>query len=246
MSGINFIPAPNGKFNDWQKNFTTVAPGYFTGWGLPTAASDEWDALVTDPGNKQQRWITAYNIVSSGEFTHSQEVEMLDARNSYESGRPDDPDDTSLRLFIKRYIRYNPRVTKAQKQVMGLLVPDEVITQTSPDLAKSEEAGLMGKVASAQHLLQNSEVTVPGQKSKAKGEGVEEIQVFLAFTDATTTTPPDLKDFAYDGTVTWGKYKRNFDPSQVGKKAWYYARVMIKGKTKTYGPPSEYWNAVVM
>ena len=246
MSGKDFIPASNRVFNDWQGNFVTVAHGYFPDWDLPPAADTEWGKLVTVPGNKQTRWKNAWNIVSTGEFTRSQEVEMLKARASYESGHKDDPGDTSLRLFIKRYIRYNPRVTDAQKQEMGLLVPDEVISQTSPELAKSEEAGLLGKVASAQHLLQISEVTIPGQKSKAKGQGVEDIQVFIAFTDATTTTPPDIKDFAYDGVVLRGKYKRNFETSQVGKKAWYYARVMIKGKTRTYGPPSEFWSAVIM
>ena len=246
MSGKDFIPGANGKFNDWQKTFTTVAPGYFAGWDLPTAANTEWDALVTDPGNKQERWKKAWDIVSSGEFTHSQEVEMLEARDSYESGRPDDPNDTSLRLFIKRYVRYNPRVTNAQKQEMGLIVPDEVITQTSSEIATSEEAVLTGKVVSAQHLLHYNEVMVAGQQSRAKGEGVEEIQVFIAFTDADILIAPDLKEFAYDGTVSRGKYKRSFEPSQVGKKAWYYARLMIKGKTKTYGPPSEFWNGMVM
>jgi hypothetical protein len=246
MKSKDFIPGSNVEFNDFQENLVKKINEYLAGWGLSTDAITELATLTSGPNNKKKRWEDAWSIVKTKNFTKAEEAEMLKARKEYESGHKEIPTDTSLRLFITRYIRNNPKVTIQQKVEMGITQPDEEITPTSPGLAKSAGAGLFGKVMNAQHLLQNSEVTVPGQKSKAKGEGVEEIQVFIAFTDATVTAHPDLKEFAYDGTVTRGKYKRNFDPSQVGKKAWYYARVMIKGKTKTYGPPSEYWNAVVM
>jgi hypothetical protein len=242
----DFIPGPNADFDNWQSSFVSTVNLYISGWGLSTDALDEWATLTSEPSNKQKRWKTIWDIVKTKEFTHSQAQECADARKSYESGRRDDPNDTSLRLYITRYIRNNPKVSNTQKKALKITVPDDVITETSPELAKKSEAALEGRIVSASHLMHHSKVNILGQTDTAMGEDVLEIQVFIAFTEATVTTAPNMKDFHFDGLVTRGKYDRVFDPSLVGSKAWYYARNVIKGKTKTFGPPSEFWNGMVM
>jgi hypothetical protein len=246
MASKDFIPGPNGDFDNFQDNFVSVVNTYISTWDLPTGAAAEWAALTSATVNKKKRWTDAWAIVKTKNFTKAEEAEMLQARKEYESGHKEISTDTSLRLFITRYIRNNPKVSVQQKVEMGLTKPDEVITDTSPELSKSVEAVLEGKVVGGAHLWQRSKVTNPTQTGLAKGEGVAEIQVFIAFTEATETTAPESKNFAYDGTVSRAYYKRTFDPSQEGLKAWYYARAMYKGKVKTYGPPSAYWSAVVM
>jgi hypothetical protein len=54
-----------------------------------------------------------------------------------------------------------------------------------------------------------------------------------------------MKDFSYDGEVKRGHYTRVFDLSLENKRAWYYARVRIKGKKITFGPPSDFWEAII-
>ena len=246
MPNVDYIPKANADFDPWQENLITQATAFIPSWALPTYATAEFTLLTATAGKKKMRWDAAWAVVKTKEFTHSQEVEMVEARKDYESGIKKDDTDTSLRLFIARHIRFNPKVTHAQKAAMGLTIPDVVTSETSPELSKAPQAALLGSVKSAEHLMQHSEVGVPGQKSKAKGEGVENIQIFMVITEVSVTTTPNLKDFGYVGIVKRGKFTFTFEPSQVGKRAWYYARVMFKGKSESYGPPSEYWHAVIM
>jgi hypothetical protein len=45
--------------------------------------------------------------------------------------------------------------------------------------------------------------------------------------------------------VKRGLYTREFAPELEGMRAWYYARLRIKGKTITFGPPSDFWGAII-
>jgi hypothetical protein len=170
---------------------------------------------------------------------------MKAARKDYEFGKKTDPTDTSLRLFISRYIRNNPMVTVDQKRDIGITVPDDIKTPTSNINSKISENELSSKVKTMAHLIHYNTVTYAGQNSKAKGEGVDEIEIFIAFTTADVKVPPPLSEFKYDGEVKRGLYTREFAPEQEGMRAWYYARLRIKGKKITFGPPSEPWSAII-
>ena len=246
MTTGDYIPNGRGAFDDWQDNLVTQANSFIPTWGLPTAATAEWTLLTNTPGKKKKRWEAAWAIVKTKVFTRPQEEELIEARKDYESGHRDDPNDTSLRLFIARYIRNNPRVTGPQKLAMGLPVPDEVISPSTDTQSKSPGSELSGKVRQGEHLIQHSDVLIEGQISKALPEGVKCIQIFIAYTEAAVTVAPPKSAFVYDGEVKRGKYNRVFDEAQEGKRAWYYARMLFSGKIPTYGPPSPVWNAVIM
>jgi hypothetical protein len=246
MASNSFIPAPNGEFNNWQANFVKVVNNYSGDWQLSSMAMAEWTALTVGPNSKKAAWEKIWGVVSTRDFKRSEQVEMLAARKSYEYGKKESAKDTSLRIFISRYLRNNPLVSKKQKKEMGLTVPDPVRTPTSAEPSGGAGAEFQGSVAFGTHLVHHNLVRIPGLKSKARAKGVENIQVFIAFTEASVKTPPDMKYFAYDGTVKSGKYVRVFEPEQEAMRAWYYIRLKYKGHTHSYGPPSEYWNAVIM
>ena len=105
---------------------------------------------------------------------------------------------------------------------------------------------LAGKIKKATYLVHYNQVSVPGQKSKAKGNGVENIHVFIYITEASVKTVPDISTFVYDGMVKRGKYVRQFDISQEGKRVWYIVRIMFKGKDQRYSSPSEPWDGIIM
>ncbi len=243
MTNKNFIPGPNGKFNDFQNTLIAFILANMSGWGLPVAAAAEFLLLSATAGKKKMRWDAIWAIILTKAFTHPQEVELLAARKDYEYGRKDDPTDTSIRLFITRYIRNNPKVSDEQKAEMGLTVPDLVKTLSTHVFVGNN---LVGTVSWGEHLVHHNEVVVPGQQSKAKGEGVENIHVFIAFTAASVTDAPALDKFVFDGMVNGGIYKRVFGPEQEAMRAWYFVRMMMKGKDGKYSAPSEIWQSVIM
>lgn len=243
MSKKDYIPTSDSEFFDFQDTFVSVVNTNKAGWDFSPTADTEWTLLTNTVGVKKKLYDDTWSIVKTGSFTRPERLAFLNARQSYESGKMYDPTDTSIRLFISRYIRNNKLVTIEQKAAMGLTIPDEVKTPSTPP---SEGNLLVGSVKSATHLAHHNEIGVPGQDSKAKEDYVENIHVFIAFTDASVKTAPDEKEFVYDGIVKYGVYDRNFAAEQEGKRAWYFAKVMSKGKGGSYGPPSSTWNGVIL
>jgi len=242
----DFIKRPDAEFDAWQDNFVTKVNLYKAGWGLSADALAEWTLLTVTPGDKKAEWMVRWAKVKSGEFTHSDIVFKDSSRRSYESGDANNPNDTSLRLFINRYIRHNTKVSDGQKADIGLTIPDENKTPAPGVDGSSVLREVAGQLMKNEHLYQLSLVNTPGVKSLAKGTGVEGIEIFMAFTPpASVIVPPAAKDYAFDGESTGGYYKRQFDEGQEELKAWYKARKRFKGKTKTWGPFSKPWSGTI-
>jgi hypothetical protein len=246
MASRSFIPNSNALFNSWQKQFTNVVNEYSTSWQLPPAAAAEWTWLTVGANSKKTRWENSWNIVSTRNFTRAQRTEMLDARKSYEYGRRFNAGDTSLRIFISRYLRNNPLVTNSQKAAMGLTVPDNVKSQTTIHTPGVTSTDFQGTVKYGTHLTHHNEIWVPDHESKAKAKGINSIQVYIAIKETFDKTPPDLKEFVFTGTVKRGKYAHVFDSSQEGMRAWYFVRLLLNGQQHVEGSPSTFWHSVIM
>ena len=244
--GADFIPRPNGEFDSWQKNFIIKAASFLTGWGIGTDGMAEWNVLQGSTNVKQARWTAAWAKVSSGQFTKADDVEMVAARKNYESGDKENVEDTSLRLFISRYVRNNKKVTVEQKSQCGLTVPKSTKTPTNPDTVKAlTEAEMVISVKDTKHLLHVLKIT-QDKKSVAKGKGVDEISVYMALTASSIKVAPDTSAFAYDGAASRGLYTHTFSADQVDMRAWYITLKKYKGKTKKLGTASVATNAIVI
>jgi len=243
MPTNDFIPSKNHEFNDFQNTFVNFVNLNIASWDLTDTAIAEWALLTNMPGQKKMRWDDAWQIISTGNFKRSQNVELKGARKAYESGNKTNPEDTSIRLFINRYLRNNIKVSVKQKAEMGLTIPDELKVKASEIISSRV---MVGSVTVARHLVHRSTIYVPGRKSRAKSPGIESLVVFIAFTDAQTHVEPEITKFSFDGTVKGGLYKREFDPSQEGLRAWYFVRALKKGRVQKYEPPSKMWSAVIM
>lgn len=241
----SFIPAARSPFDEWQLNFVTQVDLFKVDWDFTTKIDDEWKLLTQTAAKKKMRWDTINAIIATNNFKPSDVAELKKARKDYEFGKKDLAEDTSLRLFITRYIRNNPSVTFEQKRIIGITLPDDIPTPISDSNAKISGNELISKVRSMSHLIHYNTVNYAGQLTKAKGEGVDQIEVFIAFTAGDVKVAPPLSEFKYDGEVKRGLYTRKFDASQEGLRAWYYARLRIKGKTITFGPPSDIWGAII-
>jgi hypothetical protein len=244
-SGKDYIPRSNALFSPWQNNLVAKVNIFKVGWNWAPDTDTEWALLSATLEKKKLKYDKAWLKVSSGVFDSADEQRLKDARKDYESGDKLNPDDTSIRMFINRYIRFNPLVSNDQKVDMGLIVPDDINTPISDSNAKISGNELIGKVRTMKHLIHYNAVTRVGETTKAKGPGVDEIEVFIAFTDSDVNTPPPLKDFQYDGEVKRGLYTRTFTSDQEGMHAWYYSRLRIKGKKVSFGPPSDIWGSII-
>ena len=241
----NFIPSADNQFDGWQLTFVEAVNNYKSGWGWTIAIEAEWTQLTNTPDKKKLAWDKAIAITRTHNAKPTEILIMREARKDYEFGDKKNPADTSLRIFINRNIRFNPHVTLDQKREMGLTVPDEIKTPTSDYKLKISGIELEGSAKNISRLHQISSINTPGQKSKAKGEGVDAIEIFLCITEISVKVAPELKDFQLVGEVSRGTYAHTFPPESEGKRAWYYVRIRIKGKVKTYGSPSAAWSAII-
>ncbi len=238
MPSKDFIPHDCHLFNDWQNNLINVANSHIESWGLTNLALEEWTLLTMTERKKKKRWEAIWFVVSKKDSKSSEKTELRSARKDYENGNPRNPKDTSLRLFITRYIRDNTKVTTQQKAEMRVTVPIDSQSSASPTTSKNAQKELQGSVTMIKHLYHQSIVKVIGRKSLALGEGVYSIRVFIAFTQATDKTPPSIEKFKLDGTVSLGKYPPTFTEEEECLRAWYYARIVFKGRKKRYVPPA--------
>lgn len=246
MASKSFIPNANGLFDNWQTQFVKVVNVNSAGWHLSESALTEWAWLTVGAKSKKTRWENSWAIVSTRNFTRSQRAEMLDARKSYEYGKRFNAADTSLRIFISRYLRNNTFVTSQQKAEMGLTVPDTVKSPTTMFTPGVTSNQFQGTVQHATHLTHHNKVVVPGHESKAKAKGINSIQVYIAIKESSDLIPPDVKEFSFAGTVKRGKYIHFFDSSQEGMRAWYFVLLLLNGQQHVEGSPSMFWHAVIM
>jgi hypothetical protein len=223
-SGVDFIPTEIAELVAWQYNFVAQVNANKAGWNWNSDATAEW-ALLTGPNNvKQARFLAAYAIVSSKEFKHSDEEELKLARQSYISGDKNNPADTSIRLFIKRYLANNIHVNGTQKKALRITVVDEVKTAAFDPSIRLVGTQLALKKQS--HLAMEIEVNYPGTKSKKKQKGVKDVMLYMLVQTASVTTIPDpvTAPYTYIGDMKRGVFTAHFTLSQEGMAALYVMR----------------------
>ncbi len=245
MSNLDFIPRSDYSFDSWQINFVKKVNELKSSWNLSAAALTEWTLLTETPGTKKKEWDSVWAIVSSRLFDKADTQRKKDACRSYESGNKNNPQDTSLRFYINRYIRYNPLVTNDQKVEMGLRVPDTIKTPSPGFTASGLDPSVLGAVKAMHHLIQTSQVITPGANHRGLDKGVEAIEIYLYVAETTAKVAPPIRDFDLVGEVKNGWYTHRFDPEQEGMRAWYIARKRFKGRKRTFGPFSEPWSGLI-
>ncbi len=227
-SGINFIPAPHGEFDDWQDNFVLQVNAFKAGWNWNSDAVAEWALLTTaigPPINKQARWVAAWAKVKSKIFTHADELEMLAARKTYESGDKENPADTSLRLFIARYIAKSVKVTTIQKAAMRL-TDGTTTTHTPAPLPGAKLIPTHLALKKQIHLSIQIEVIYAGTISKAKQKGVKNVCLYMLVQAANLTTIPDPNNtnYAHIGNMKRGTFIQPFTLAQENEAALFTMR----------------------
>jgi hypothetical protein len=244
MPDHDYIPGGDHEFDNWQSNFVNQVNTFLPLWNLSDAALDEWDLLTNTQKKKKLRWEKTWRVVASKGYKRSDIAEKKAARKDYENGHRNNIEDTSLRIFIARYIRNNPLVTIVQKKKCRLTIPADrhtPTTESNSDFGDSLTVAIW-RMSHFKHIIK---VYVPGKKSVAKGKGIDSIQVYLAITDVNFAAPPKITEYRYDGTVVRGFHSHTFDQNEAGLLAWYITRKIMKGNRKKLGIPSIPYSAII-
>jgi len=108
------------------------------------------------------------------------------------------------------------------------------------DPGTNEEVIVISKIGNLYHELL---VTSADKKGRGKGKGVKDIMIYKAVT-LTTAGAPALSAYIYVGDTDRGFITVIHDESEIGKTAWYIAR--IKNTRGVIGVPSAAVSAAII
>jgi hypothetical protein len=180
---------------------------------IPQAAETELDAAYFD-------WNTAYEITLKP-CTPTDKAEKRRIRRVSEK---------TLRDFINIYLRFHPDVTNADKENMGLHIPDTTRTTIEPP-----------KTEPIFHIVQLGPrilgiVFQDGERRRgSKPENVEGARVHYGVFD---TPPADQEELPASKWATRCPYRIEFRESDRGKRAYFSLRWEIR-RENGEGPWSE-------
>jgi hypothetical protein len=199
MAG-DYIPHADGAFLEWSEALVAYAAAHLTAFNVEQAALTPIQTLLT-------AYQTAYNQAEDPNRGKVDVLEKNEARDALKA---------ALRTFIKAYLTYNPAVTDADKESMGLPLHDNTRTSVPPPSTIPEielDSSIIRQVTV--HFKDN------GSDKRGKPQGVHGIELRWSFLDVLPASVGDLKNSAFD-TAT--PYTFSFDESERGKALYICPR----------------------
>jgi len=212
---LDYIPATEEDFNDWQDNFMEVLTANLAAWGIAAAEKAPLDLLQTD-------WIAKYDAGKPEANPRSSDrIAKNDARRAFVR---------AIRIFVKKFINENAAVTNDQRRELGVTVYDT--TRTRVAVPTIQPAARIDRINPHEHLLRINDPTNPATNAKPKG--VRATRVFRFVGD---TPPASVSQYQLVGTATRHLFRSEFESAEAGKKAFYvFQYENTRGET---GPLSE-------
>jgi hypothetical protein len=192
MAG-DYIPHSDGAFLEWAKTLVAYVNPKLATFNIP--------AGVLTPIQTQ---LTAYEAAfGAAQNPNRGKVDVLN-KNETKTAL-----ESSLRGFIKAYIAYNPAVSDADKESMGLPLHDPSRSPVPPPSTIPElelDSSIIRQVTV--HFKDN------GSDKRGKPHGVHGIELRWSLLEAAPASVEDLKNSAFD---TASPYTFSFDEKDRGK-----------------------------
>jgi hypothetical protein len=199
MAG-DYIPHSDGAFLEWAKTLIAYATAHETAFNVPAGT------LTPIQGQ-----LTAYETAfETAQNPNRGKVDVL-TKNETKAVL-----ETALRGFIKAYISYNPAVTDADKENMGLPLRDTTRTPT-PAPSTIPELELDSSIIRRVSVIFKDS----GSDKRGKPAGVHGIELRWSLLEAVPTSVEDLKNSAFD---TASPYTFSFDEADRGKALYICPR----------------------
>jgi hypothetical protein len=176
MAG-DFIPHSDGAFLEWSKPLITYAAAHLMPFNVPETALTPVQAQLT-------AYETAFEAAQNPNRGKVDVLNKNETKAALESG---------LRAFIRAYLAYNPAVTDADKESMGLPLHDATRTPVPPPSTIPEielDSSIIRQIAV--HFKDG------GSGKRGKPQGVHGIELRWSLLDTAPASVEDLKNSAFD------------------------------------------------
>ncbi|MDR2824328.1 MAG: hypothetical protein LBB41_03905 [Prevotellaceae bacterium] len=220
MTGTNFIPRADDKFLVWLKVLIAYLIKNQTGWRIPldelkdlAVLEETFEvslAIAEDPSTRTPVSIKAKN----------------DARKAVES---------STRTLLKAYVTYNPLVTDADREAMGLPVHKTTRTPVPTPVTFPEAEVRLPSPAVVEIHFRDSQ-----SEHRAKPAGVHGAEISWAIFDEA---PVDWKQLTHSSFDTHTPLRLTFEGADRGKTLYFALRWENTRGEK--GPWSEILNVII-
>jgi hypothetical protein len=218
----DFIPSNDALFDNWHKNLLQKlgATGVLASWNVPQQAYDnllpvqaEWDvryAATKNPNDRTRAQVTAKN----------------EARKTFEG---------ALRLFIKAYLTYNPKLTDDEREVLGLPIHKKR-RKSAPVPHRYPFFRIDSSVIRRLSIYFFDDAN----ERRHKPEGVHGAEIRWNFSDVPIVEPEKLIRSGFD---TASPYTINFSGEDRGRTV--YIALRWENTRGEKGPWSEIMSAIV-
>lgn len=208
----DFIPAPDGQFDNWQENYFNFADEHINDLGLDRSDID----ILNDA---KALWQTTYIDQAAA---HSA------ARAATAAKKAAKADYIALLRSYTRQIQANPIVTNALREGLGITVPDTDISPIAPP-----------KSAPTLHvdISQRFHHTIKfynADNGRGKPAGAASVEIW--FRAGEEPAGPD--QLTYAGLASGFTYERKFTSANANQPIYYMARWMnAKGEPGPWSEP---------
>jgi len=226
----NYIPRPDGVFAAWANHYMEAVTAFYVAHG--------WDVEQLEPLLKAlDDWNDAYPAhVAAQRGAEAARAAKDAARAALEKQvRP-----------VTNFVQGYPKTTNADRAEMGITVRD-ALPSPAPAPTSRPLALIDGRQRLTHQLRLVDESTLTsgrgGRARRAKPQGVQRAEVFVALTAPGAPAPANPSEYRYIGSVTRGETTLRFEPGNGGMQAHYLSRwVSTSGAA---GPWSETASATV-
>jgi hypothetical protein len=218
----DFIPTNDAVFNNWQANLLKQlgAPGVLVKWDIPQPAYSGLQPLQTE-------WGVRYDAAKNpSNRTHVQVIARNEARKGFED---------ALRIFIKGYVTYNPKITDYERELLGLPVHKK--GRTPSPIPKRYP---FFKIDSSVIRQLDIYFYDDANERRSKPEGVHGAEIRWDFSDVPVVDPDSLVRSRFD---TASPYTIEFAGEDRGRTV--YIALRWENTRGEKGPWSEIMTAIV-
>ncbi len=218
----DYVPAGDGEFNDWVEQLSTFLAANAGPLGVTAAQATE----IT---NAVGAWGSAYN--NARQLQQAAETAVNTKNDQREA----------LLVLIRplmRFIQNRPQTTDAQRQGLGITVPDRSRSRVS-----APESRPLVQIDASQRLAHTLVLRDEGSPARGKPEGAEAAEVWCSLTDVNVAPPADPTQCQLVAVSRRNVVKLDFTGAEAGKNAHYMVRWVNSRGEK--GPWSETGSATV-
>ncbi|MDR1381955.1 MAG: hypothetical protein LBJ47_10835 [Tannerella sp.] len=222
MKKKNYVPTREAEFYSWSKNLVKVSGERAEMWQIPLPATVKLSGSF-------ELYDLKYRIaIDPATRTPAAVQDKNDMRKDFT---------VDLRSFSKSHLLYNQLLTNADRDLLGLPIPDPRPTPIPPP--KSMPEGRVDTSIHLRHLLH----VVDTVEVRPRGGLPDGVAGFEAWRFEGEGMPAGESAFSYVTTSTTTSLVIDYALADAGKTVWYRFR-WINARNQP-GPWSEMINAVI-